>query len=303
MIAVISCDAGGAEIVSSYVRRQNLTARFVLEGPACKIFERKLGRLEICPLEEAILQSSSILCGSSWKSDIEVDAIRLARLHGKRSIVFIDHWVNYRDRFVRSGETVFPDEIWVGDDMARELAQEALPGLPITLVENPYLLDVREELKGIKKRQVASLGSASILYVCEPIGEHALLRYGDRRYWGYDEEEALRYFLNNYQSLGMPIERILIRPHPSESVEKYFWVQKEFDLPIEIGGALTLLEEISESDVVVGCESMAMVVALAAGKKVFSCIPPGGRECSLPHKDIAMLRDVLKIKRGSQDES
>jgi len=115
-------------------------------------------------------------------------------------------------------------------------------------------------------------------------------------HWGYVEEDALRYFLSNVSALGKPIERILIRPHPSESAEKYSWVQNEFALPIEMGGLHLLLEEIAGSDVIVGCESMAMVVALFAGKTVISCIPPGGRNCVLPHTEIINFQDFLWIK-------
>lgn len=302
MIAMISHDAGGAEILSSYVRQQGFDSLYVLEGPARKIFERKLGPIESVPLEEAIRQSASILCGTSWQSDIELNAIKLARTLGKRSIAFLDHWVNYRDRFVRSGEIIFPDEIWVGDVMAEAMAKEIFPNLLVTLVDNPYVQDIRQELAAIQTHRLPNPNSISILYVCEPLSEHALMRHGDAHFWGYVEEEALRYFLSNSSALGKPIERILIRPHPSEPIEKYSWAQQEFDLPIKMGGTHTLLEEISESDFVVGCESMAMVVALLAGKRVISCIPPGGRACVLPHAEITSLQSILEKKTTVSNE-
>lgn len=303
MIAVIAHDAGGAEILSSYIRRQGLDCCFVLEGPARKIFERKLGLIETHPLEEAIHRSSSILCGTSWQSDIEFNAIKLARLLGKPSVAYLDHWVNYRNRFVRSGETILPDEIWVGDAMAEVMAKKIFPSVTVKLVDNPYLQDIRQELAAIQSLRSSSPDAISVLYVCEPISEHALMRHGNARFWGYVEEEALRYFLSNISALGKPIERIRIRPHPSERAGKYSWVQAEFDLPIEIGVARTLLEEIAESDIVVGCESMAMVVALVAGKKVVSCIPPDGRACVLPHTEIVRLQDILENGRASHDRN
>ena len=303
MIAVISHDAGGAEILSSYIRQQGLDCHLVLEGPACKIFERKLGHVDVCTLEDAIQQSTTIFCGTSWQSDIEFNAIKLARSLGKYSIAFLDHWVNYRDRFIRSGEIFLPDEIWVGDAMAESMAKEIFPGMKVIMIGNPYLQDVRQELTSIQTHHSHSPDSISVLYVCEPVGEHALKRYGHERFWGYVEEDALRYFLSNCLALGKPIERILIRPHPSERVEKYSWALHEFDLPIEMGGVRTLLEEIADSDFVAGCESMAMVVALLADKKVISCIPPGGRACILPHTEIISLRDVLEDKRFGYDKN
>jgi len=300
MITVVAHDAGGAEIVSSYIRQAGLECLYVLEGPACKIFERKLGLIQALPLEEAISQSSAILCGTSWQSDIEINAIKLARSLGKRSIAFLDHWVNYRDRFIRMDEVFLPDEIWVGDVMAEAMAKKIFPRLPVTVIDNPYMRDIRQELAEIKMQRVPNHESISVLYVCEPISEHALLRHGNVRFWGYVEEEALRYFLSNAAALGRPIERILIRPHPSERAEKYNWVQQEFELPVEIGGVRTLLEEVVDSDVVLGCESMAMVIGLLAGKKVVSCIPPGGRACVLPHAEIISLQDMIEMTDSSK---
>lgn len=301
MIAVVAHDAGGAEILGSYVRQQGLDCCLVLEGPARKIFERKLGSIATRTLEEAIQQSASILCGTSWQSDLEFNAIKLARSLGKPSVAYLDHWVNYRDRFVRSGETILPDEIWVGDAVAEAMAKKTFPNLPVILSDNPYIQDVQQELATIQTHRPPFPDSISVLYICEPTGEHALMRYGSARFCGYVEEEALRYFLANVSALGKPIERILIRPHPSERAGKYNWVQHEFELPIEMGGTRTLLEEIADSDFVVGCGSMAMVVALFAGKKVVSCVPPEGRACVLPHTEIVRLQDILENGRASFD--
>lgn len=294
MIALVCHDAGGAEILSSYVRQTALDCLYVLEGPARKIFERKLGNIETTSLSEAVRQSTSVLCGTSWQSDIEIDAIKLARSLGKQSIAFIDHWVNYRERFTRSGIICLPDELWVGDRMAETMAKEIFPGLPVTWVNNPYLLDIQQELAAIDVRNLSAEDSISVLYVCEPIGEHALLQHGNAYFWGYVEEDALRYFLANCSVLGKPIKRILIRPHPAEKSGKYNWAQNEFDLSIEMGGDHSLLEEIVNSDVVVGCASMAMVVALLAGKKVVSCIPTGGKFFNLPHPEIISIQSMLE---------
>ncbi|MNI92623.1 hypothetical protein D3C73_1504410 [compost metagenome] len=61
-----------------------------------------------------------------------------------------------------------------------------------------------------------------------------------------------------------------------------------------MGGQRTLVEEIVDCDLAVGCESMAMVVALMAGKKVITCIPPGGRACVLPHDGIISLQHLIE---------
>ena len=166
------------------------------------------------------------------------------------------------------------------------------------LQPNPYFEELQMEFNKIKISS-ADATKYSILYVCEPIREHALLQYGDERYWGYTEEDALQYFLQNVNALGCTVGKIKIRPHPSESKTKYDWALNNASLTIEMGGGKTLLEETVEANVVVGCESMAMVVGLLAQKRVISSIPPGGRTCSLPHREIEHLQFLLTKQQGS----
>ena len=57
----------------------------------------------------------------------------------------------------------------------------------------------------------------------------------------------------------------------------------------------SLIENLVNADIVIGCETMAMVVALQANKKVISSIPPGGRKCMLPHDEIIHLCDIKNL--------
>lgn len=298
MVAIVSHDAGGAEVLSSFVRRQGLHALFVLDGPARTVFERKLGPVPVTPLDEAIDACTSVLAGTSGQSTLEHRAIRIARARNKRSVVFVDHWINYTERFTRGTETHLPDEIWVGDALALARAREAFTGVPVHLVDNPYFADLREEFAAVGPRREPPPG-LSVLYVAEPLRAYAFAQFGDERHYGYVEDDALRYFLGHIGILGASVARIRIRPHPSEPSAKYAWAAREFNLPIEADGSATLVEDIAASDVVVGCESMAMAVALIAGKRVISCIPPGGRPCRLPHAEIEHCQHLLAMGPSS----
>jgi hypothetical protein len=298
LVAVVSHDAGGAEILSSYVMKHGLQCLYSLAGPALKVFERKLGAVSLMPPEESIQRADWLLCGTSWQADIEWQAIRLAREYGRHSIAFLDHWGNYRERFVRNGELCLPDEIWVGDAAAEALAHRVLPEISVKQVGNPYFEDIRRDLAAIPRPGLGGKSGLSVLFVSEPLREHGLKEFGNERHWGYTEEEALHYFLSNLSVLGERVERIVIRPHPSEPPHKYDWVAREYKaLPIVYEGRKTLLEEVAESDVVVGFQSMAMVVGLLAEKRVISCIPPGGKPCSLPQAEIEHLQSLQQQAR------
>ncbi|QJD72163.1 hypothetical protein [Marinobacterium sp. LSUCC0821] len=291
MIAVVSHDAGGAEILSSYIRRAGLDFNLVLSGPAVRVFERKLGSFVNVDLKTALHNSDLLLCGSSYPASFELEAIKQAREQGKRSVVFLDHWINYRQRFERNGFTVLPDEIWVGDPDAECIAREQLPEIPVRLIENPYFSDLIAEIQARARKYVNTDIKARALFLSQPISAHeSRASYPDLDR-GYTEQQALRYFLRNIHLLGQPVKEVLIRLHPSEQPGKYDGIEMEFDFPIRIDASADLIDSIFAVDFVVGMDSMAMVVGLLADKTVICCIPPEGKPCRLPHAEILHLRD------------
>lgn len=300
MIAIVSHDAGGAEILSSWLRQNPQPYCLVLDGPAVAIFQRKLGVCVNYSLACAISVCDWVLCGTSWQSMLEKQAIVKAKVAGKKVIAFLDHWTNYTNRFQLDGIVVLPDEIWVGDHDAKVIALNLFPEIKVTLIKNPYFKEFHSYFKAAKESKHKSK-QCSILYVCEPIREHARLVYGDERYWGYTEEDALKYFLGNIDALGSSISSIEIRPHPSEDKNKYDWTMEANSLVKDKLSTKSLVEQIMDADLVVGCGSMAMVLALFAKKRVISSIPPGGKVCSLPQVEIEHLQVLVTKYRDILD--
>lgn len=291
MIAAVCHDAGGAQIISSWLRRYKGDYCCVAEGPAESIFEQKLGKQRSLGLNEAIESCEWVLCGSSWQSNLERRAIRIARVKKKKTVVFLDHWVCYKERFIENGSSLLPDEIWVADRDALDIATKLFSETKVLQKTNPYFEDIKNELAEIaaKKRKTTD---NQILYVSEPISEQAMIDHKDPSYFGYTEQEALTYFLQNIHVLGEKNPRIIIRPHPAELKNKYDWTIGKSKHSIAIRNNSNLLEEIINSHLVVGCESMALVIALTAGKRVICSIPDGSGKCGLPHRGIEFLRDL-----------
>lgn len=292
-VCIASHDAGGAEILACYVKETGVTCRFVLEGPALTVFERQLGRVVPQPLGEALAASDWCLFGTSWQSDLEWRAIGEARRAGKRVVSFLDHWVNYPERFVRAGVQHLPDELWVGDEDAERLARKHFPAVPVTLVPNPYLSYVEREMARYRASlQDQRKAGAVVLFVCENISGHGRLRFGDERKWGYTEFEAIEYFFARIDDLGTEVDRVVLRPHPSDEPGKYSAIAAAHAPLAELSTGRPLLQEMAEADIVVGCESTALVAAVRAGKRVFCSVPPGGKVHFIhERRGIEMLRD------------
>ena len=300
MIAIVSHDSGGAEVLSSWLCQEKPQYQLAIQGPAVAIFERKLGNIEILTLEEVIDSCDWVLCGSSWQSDLEKKAILLAKKCNKKVITFLDHWVNYPERFKLKNTYAYPDEIWVGDSRAYKIANEIFPKILIKQKSNPYFKDIITDLENFESK-TPSTSYHSALYVCEPISEHALEEYGDRLYYGYTEVDALKFFLENCDILNINLQEIRIRPHPSENRSKYEWAKNFSALVVETESDKTLIQQIQEADLVAGCESMAMIVGLIAKKQVVSSIPFGGKQCGLPHDEIVHLQDIIEKRRNQHD--
>jgi hypothetical protein len=291
---IVAHDAGGAEVVSSWVlRHPEHHYDLLLDGPAVKIFERKLSNVTVRGLAEMtdLLDSAdAVLTGTGWASRLEKDAIRAARDCGVPVFSYLDHWTSYPDRFLVDGELVLPDEVWVGDEHALTMAARTLPGAVVRLEPNQYFVDLRDEIthstSGAAKRQASGW---RILYICEPFSEHSMKEYGYPHFWGYTEFTALAHFMELLLRAVPPeqIEEIRLRPHPAEDPDKYDGLHRSYQgIPIRVSQGQSLVQDVVWADWVVGCESMALVVGVLAGKVVLSCIPPGGRPCPLPHPEI-----------------
>ncbi len=299
-ISIVSHDSGGAEILSSWLNHNNYSVSVVTAGPAEKIFRNKCPNAEFLNLEESLVKSDWILTGTGWESNFERKAIIRARSLGIKSVSFLDHWVNYLERFKEKDEIILPDEIWVGDTDAKRIANKIFKKTPVLLKKNPYFEDLINEIKYIKKIKTDTPKN-KILYVCEPIANHALKQHGNSMYWGYTEQDALRFFISNISVICNFVDLITIRPHPSEPKDKYKWAKNLTNIPIQFGGKKTLIEETVDANIVVGCESMAMVVGLLAKKRVISTIPPGGRRCQLPQLDIENLQKLVITETNNYD--
>jgi hypothetical protein len=294
MVCIVSHDAGGAEILASYVDQHSIACRLVLEGPAVHIFRRRLGSIELFPLAEAISSSDWCLVGTSWQSDLEWQAIAAATRAGKRTVAFLDHWVNYPERFVRNGVQHLPDEIWVGDEDARTIARTHFPQTPITLVPNPYFVHVTREIARHEAQRVKTRSAdQSVLFVCENLSGHARLRFGNERHWGYTEFDAIEYFFQRISALGAHVGEVVLRPHPSDPPGKYADAIARHAPLARLSTGKPLLDEIYDSDIVVGCESVSLVVAVFAKKRVLCSVPPGQPVNFIDKKfGVEMLRDL-----------
>jgi len=186
-ISIICHDAGGAEnIVNWVIKEKNIDFLFFLEGPALSIFKKYIPNLVISTFEDAIRIPDIILLGTSWESNLEKKALIYGKRAGKYIISFLDHWVNYVERFFYMGKINLPNELWVVDEYAEGIAKDLFPNLTIKLKKNYYLENIYNYFKKIKLNKKENNFLSSALFLTEPIKKHSLIKFGDENYYGYN---------------------------------------------------------------------------------------------------------------------
>ena len=281
--AVVCHDAGAANIVIAWINAEGLvtSARPFMRGPAEKIWRDTFPAAAMCEtIEECLSGVRAVLTGTGWASDVEHHARQMAATAGLHSVAVIDHWVNYEPRFERQGARALPGELWVADDHAAKIARDTFPGIPVLVMPNYYLERIVRSIAAVP-------AGGDILYVLEP----------ERRAWGDGrpgEFQALDYFIEMLPQLGIPPGTLIrLRPHPSDPPGKYEpWLATHSGTRAEIDASASLGDALSRARWVAGCESMAMVVALKAGRTVFSTLPPFAPPCSLPHAELVHLTKI-----------
>lgn len=284
--AIVCHDAGAANVVvAALLETGRKDWRAYMQGPAKKIWESAFPEVVLYDsIEQAIEGSELLISGTGWASDVEDEARRVAQRKSVKSIAVIDHWVNYAERFVRNCEQVLPDEIWVTDEYALELALDAFPGKFVLQVPNYYL---EKQLRNIALLDKPT--NPELLYILEPI----------RSKWGRNilgEFQALEYFISKFPQLGMPEETVIcLRPHPSDLEGKYNdWIKLHSNMNIKLDDSISITESLGRVAWVAGCESFALVLALMAGRTVYCTLPPWAPACRLPHSGLIQLRELSK---------
>lgn len=283
-VAVVCHDAGAANIILAELQADPACRVLpVMQGPAARLWQAAGRAGTVLELDDALDQARSVLSGTGWASDLEHRARQGARLRGLPGAAVIDHWVNYEARFERNGQVVLPGEIWVTDSDALALAQRIFPGLPVRQRDNLYL--------EAQARAIAQAGPEQpgrVLYLLEPI------RFAWPGLAQAGEFEALDFLAAHLDKLEIAHPaQLRLRPHPSDAPGKYdTWLAGHPQLDAALDDSPTLAAAIAAAQWVVGCETAALPVALAAGKRAASTLPPAAPRCRLPHQGLLHLRDL-----------
>jgi hypothetical protein len=201
---------------------------------------------------------------------IELEFLREAKSRKIKTYSFVDHWTNMSDRFKYFEECIYPDELWLIDEYAKEKAiSDGIDENIIVISGNPYY-DYLKNWKSIISKddlfnKVGLMKNEKyILYVPEPISTFNL-----QKKYGFDELSGLIHLNKSLEELNSENIKIIIKPHPNQNETIFInFLKKSNNNKILFVNDININTLIYHSELVAGYFSNSLVESNIMNKKV-----------------------------------
>lgn len=284
-IQVCSYDAGGGNVLAQLVHAMGLKTRYVIEGPSFAIYSALFPGFALQNFDFLHPDTDLLISSTGWQSSHEFEIMEDALLKGIPVVAVLDHWVNYKERFVRNGRVISPTYFLAFNDESERIIRQEFKDPSVVRVQNFYLQRTLKEIRDIETQHNAKL--FDFVFIGEPLS-----RSSENDLW--TEYDAIKYFFKALRNYGLTDAKILVKPHPSEEVSKYNeFVPSDFkNVRIETDKDLPWILAMTEA--VVGCHSMALYIAELNGNKVYTAFPDGIQ----PKVPVEKAKPLMNLAQG-----
>ena len=254
-LIVISKDAGGAEILASYLYNNKSNFDAVLDNPAKKIFLKKFSKLKIVSTKKMLknlnLYSEAYLGTGLKKYEVKILSLIKNKI---KTTSFVDHWCFYKERFkLKNKVYVYPDIINAHDTSSYNILKKNFRNSQVLMKSNPYW---QEQLDKYYKKN-------------KKIDNQFLLLLPNFNEKNFSLKE-LNIFFKNFYLLDYK-KKFLIRLHPNTKFQKLRESLKYLKfLNYKISNDKDLGYDFSKSKIVIGYKSSALGLSNKFGIKTFS---------------------------------
>ncbi len=250
-IVIFSHDAGGAQILSSYLFKKNILSVYgICKGPAISIFKEKKIKVKKKTLKSLLNIGDIFFTTTSWNSILEKTAMKNLFQKRKRFITFIDHWLHFKKRF---DFKYLPNEIWSFDIKSYDICKKMFRNTKIKFKKNYFHNYAVNKISQFKKNKNYKL---NYLYLTEPISD--LYRKFYKKNINSIEIDTINFFLKKCS----PDYNITIRVHPNDNYKKYKYINKEFkNLNIRFDNKTSLYKQFALNFNIVSYQSSLLYLA------------------------------------------
>lgn len=257
-IGIAANDAGGAEHISWLLRNLPQKSLAYIDGPAKRIFKNSGILYNKADQLNEIMDCDLIITGSGWMSQLEVRAIKEAKLREIPCITLLDHWDNYLERFGEDYNTQ-PQILAVTNSVALQTAQEKFPNRVVWLLPDFQIQSYQATIKQVK------VEPTRVLILLEPTSTSNSIFSINNEVIENLFESAIS--LKKARGLGT----LVIRPHPSQIDDPLLVDKLKVRLgEFEVSKSTSLVEDLEKSDVVLGLSSYALYISAMCGIDTYS---------------------------------
>ncbi|MBV8278816.1 MAG: hypothetical protein JO170_26640, partial [Verrucomicrobia bacterium] len=281
-IVAVAHDTGGAQaiapVISKLRRRTDLRVIVIAGGFAQKVFARFRPENSLAEWPESKIEdfldrtrADLLLSATSWKSALEQGFRNRARLRGIPSVVVIDFWSAYRQRWQHATYRFedAPDQVCVMDrQTAQAINQEGYPMTQIHVTGHPHLercyqREDRHPPASVAKREIA------VLLLTIPLAS-----------LGVKEDPAVQIQTickaagQLHAKMGQPVS-LTIRQHPHENPQPDLMARIREFMPPGVTVRLDdrtkpILGRLKKNDLVLGYSTMGLFEARSLGKQAIA---------------------------------
>ena len=283
---IISHDGGGANILSLWSKKNKKKNIFSVNGPAKKIFANNIGKFLNTSISKAI-SNSRIVISSTGHSNYEKKAMLLAKNKNKKLIAYLDHWVNYRERFIYKKKIIQPNEIWVSDHFALNAAKKIFKKIPIKLKKNYYYYFLKNKIKKKNKEKYNFLYLSGLIFFRRNLSEKKLPKFNKIEFI------ALKKFLHfvNYLKISNKNINFKVRFHPAE--KKILFLKKIVNL--NVSNNSLLWKDFNWASHVFGANSAGLYYSSKLKIPTVICLGNSNKNLILPKKlEFTNLKKFIK---------
>lgn len=209
-----------------------------------------------------------VFTGTSIPNKIELKFLKEAKNNKIKTYSFVDHWTNISERFKNYNEYLYPDELWLIDEYAKEKAlKDGIDENIIVISGNPYYDYLKNWKPIISKDKLFQKirlrkNEKYILYAPEPLSKFNL-----QKQYGFDELSGLIHLNKSLKELKLSNIKIVVKAHPNQQHEV-------FESYISKQSNILYLKNININDLIYYCEcvvgffSNSIIESFKMNKKV-----------------------------------
>lgn len=215
-----------------------------------------------------------LIAGTSQGKTIDKKAIQVAMELKIPSLAIVDFWSNYKMRFSDPNTEnlkYLPNLILAIDKICEsEMIKDGISKKKIVITGNPYFDSYLGGFNNLK-----SSNGKIITFFCQPFSE---IKEID---WGFNEIEVFQDFVKVFEKLGLK-NKIVIKMHPrTKNFNKFNKIKRNCTFKIKIDRKTDPDDLIKKSFLITGMNSVILLKAAIAGRKVLSYQPKLSKKDSL----------------------